>query len=285
MRPVPRFLCAFFLFAASIYAAATEKAVLRNGFSIRHERREQIGDTVRLYLGLGPDSGYVDVPCDQITSYEPDAAPAIALTVPEQTPAPAPRPFSMPELHRLVSDAGGRHSIDPDLIDSVIRAESNFNYRAKSPKGAQGLMQLMPGTAARLGVADPYQPDANVDAGTRYLRELLVRYNNDVVKALAAYNAGPQRVEHYRGVPPYRETHTYVARVVHDFNRKKLANMKSQAESKRNSSVVAGTAAGTKPAKSQKPAPATAQAARSQAHTSGGGRRALPPAPQPSAEH
>jgi soluble lytic murein transglycosylase-like protein len=95
--------------------------------------------------------------------------------------------------------------------------------RAVSPKGAQGLMQLMPKTASQLGVHNAFDPQANVEGGTRYLRELLERYNFDLVKALAAYNAGPHRVEQYGGVPPYYETKAYVARIVRDFNRRKLA--------------------------------------------------------------
>ncbi len=108
-------------------------------------------------------------------------------------------------------------------MNSVIRAESGFNVRAVSPKGAQGLMQLMPKTASQLGVQNAFDPQANVEGGTRYLRELLERYDFDLVKALAAYNAGPQRVEQYGGVPPYYETKVYVARIVRDFNKKKLA--------------------------------------------------------------
>ena len=96
--------------------------------------------------------------------------------------------------------------LDPDLVNSVIKAESGFNVRAVSPKGAQGLMQLMPGTASQLGVPNAFDPQANVEGGREYLRELLERYNFDLVKALAAYNAGPQRVEQYGGVPPYYET-------------------------------------------------------------------------------
>jgi soluble lytic murein transglycosylase-like protein len=140
------------------------------------------------------------------------------------------------DINQMVHLASSRHSIDPDLISSVIHAESNFNPKALSPKGAQGLMQLMPGTASRLGVNDAFQPDANIDAGTRYLRELLLRYNDDLPKALAAYNAGPQRVEQYRGVPPYRETHAYVARVIRDFNRKKQAQTKPDQASVKTSS-------------------------------------------------
>jgi soluble lytic murein transglycosylase-like protein len=126
-------------------------------------------------------------------------------------------------LNQVIAAASGRYRLDPDLVNSVIRAESGFNVRAVSRKGAQGLMQLMPGTASKLGVPNAFDPEANVEGGTRYLRELLERYNFDLVKALAAYNAGPHRVEQYGGVPPYYETRAYVARIVRDFNRKKAA--------------------------------------------------------------
>jgi soluble lytic murein transglycosylase-like protein len=148
------------------------------------------------------------------------------VTTPAATPAPQP-PQAF-DLSRAVADASGKHYIDPDLIQSIIRQESGGKVHARSNKGAQGLMQLMPGTAAKLGVKDAYDGNANVDAGTRYFRDLLDRYNGDMIKALAAYNAGPHRVDQYKGVPPYSETRRYVAAIVHDFNRKKLAQMTPQ---------------------------------------------------------
>jgi soluble lytic murein transglycosylase-like protein len=130
-------------------------------------------------------------------------------------------------MDEVINAVSSRHHLDPDLINSVIHAESGFNPRAVSPKGAQGLMQLMPQTASRLGVVNSFDPNANIEGGTRYLRELLERYNFDLIKALAAYNAGPQRVEQYHGVPPYYETQAYVARIIRDFNRKKLAERRA----------------------------------------------------------
>ncbi len=215
MRKVlkPFCLSAALLLVAALPASAAEVAMLRNGYEIRCERRQQQGETTRLYLSASPDSGYVEIPTAEITGFRADDTP----------PAPPAVPAQSASVEPSVAAASQRHGVDADLIRSVIAAESAGNARAVSPKGAQGLMQLMPGTAALLGVQDAFEPQANVDAGTRYLRELLLRYNGNMAQALAAYNAGPARVEQYRGVPPYRETHAYVARVIRDFNRKKLA--------------------------------------------------------------
>jgi soluble lytic murein transglycosylase-like protein len=177
-------------------------------------------------------SNYVDVPTLEIEHFE--TAPAdvgSGLRAPASLnrasgsglAASAQQPQQPVDLNEVVAAASGRYRLDPDLVNSVIRAESGFNVRAVSPKGAQGLMQLMPGTASKLGVPNAFDAQANVEGGTRYLRELLERYDFDLIKALAAYNAGPRRVEQYGGLPPYYETHAYVARIVKDFNRKKLA--------------------------------------------------------------
>jgi len=132
------------------------------------------------------------------------------------------------DLPGLIAGAAARHRIDPDFLASVVGAESGFNSGAVSVKGARGLMQLMPDTAAELGVADVLDPAANLDGGARYLRQLLDRYHGDAVKALAAYNAGPERVDQYGGVPPYPETRAYVVRVIGDYNRKKLSRRASR---------------------------------------------------------
>jgi soluble lytic murein transglycosylase-like protein len=194
-------------------------ATLSNGFTIHHVRHEVIGEKTRLYTD---EKSYLDVPTASITEMVESEE---ALPVAEKAPELKPKV----DLNEIVNSASDKHMIDADLIASVIRAESDFNPKAKSPKGAQGLMQLMPGTASKLGVTDAYDPAANVDGGTQYLRNLLLKYNGDIVKALAAYNAGPKRVEQYHGVPPYRETRTYVAKIVREFNRKKLAQQKAKA--------------------------------------------------------
>jgi len=227
-------------------AKATELAVLRNGFSIPHEHRLVMGTTTRLFLGAD-DSSFTDVPTAEITGYEKDlTSPPVTLDshLTVQAPPGAPKlgsvnPVSVipvPANHvpakspigvnEVVNSASATFHLDPDLVNSVIHAESGFNSHAISPKGARGLMQLMPGTAGQLGVNDAFDPQANVAGGSRYLRELLERYNFDLVKALAAYNAGPERVDQYQGVPPFRETRAYVARIVHEYNTKKIAQEK-----------------------------------------------------------
>ena len=175
-------------------------------------------------MSTDPAGGYVDVPTDQIEGYEP--AP------PDPQDAAAPQPKTM-DLKAIVAEVSAQNKLDADFIASVIAAESANNPHAVSPKGAQGLMQLMPGTASKLGVKDSFDPAENVDGGVRYLRQLLEQYHFDVAKALAAYNAGPGRVQQYNGVPPYRETHAYVARIIKDYNRKKLAEQKAQAQQRR----------------------------------------------------
>jgi soluble lytic murein transglycosylase-like protein len=198
----------------SLSASPAEVAILRNGFSIRLQRHESREAVTRLYFA-DSSSNYVEVPTDQIIRFEAE----------ELHPAPAFRLTPAKTLEEMISAASSSNHVDPDLIMILIAAESGFNTKAVSPKGARGLMQLMPQTASRLGVEDPLDPVANVQGGTRYLRELLDRYHDDLAKALAAYNAGPKRVEQYRGVPPYAETQTYVAKVIDDFYRKKRARV------------------------------------------------------------
>jgi soluble lytic murein transglycosylase-like protein len=139
-----------------------------------------------------------------------DAAEAGSAATPDITSGPrTPSAFE-----GLVQQASARYGVDPDLVNAVIRTESNFDPSAVSSAGARGLMQLMPATAAGLGVADSFDPAQNVDGGVRLLRQLLDRYHDNLPYALAAYNAGPGAVDRYGGVPPYAETQTYVQRVL-----------------------------------------------------------------------
>src|SRR5271167_1840625 len=248
------------LAATALPCSAADAAVLRNGFSIRHERRQVIGTITRLYVS-GDNSSFVDVPTEEIDHFE--AVPAEAVSregkndpgsqLHLQSSSQNVQPSA--DLNEVVRAASGTYHLDPDLVNSVIRAESGFNVRAVSPKGAQGLMQLMPQTASQLGVQNAFDPQTNVEGGARYLRELLERYDFDLIKALAAYNAGPQRVEQYGGVPPYYETKAYVARVVRDFNKKKLAAKTAPQPSAPNTSDGRSTATPVPAAKEHKPAP------------------------------
>lgn len=242
MRLIFKFVLVLVLVPVSSFAA--DVAILRNGNSIRHEKREVLGPVTRLYLS-GSSNGYIEIPTDQIERFDRDSdpAPASSAIMSKQDASTAEerenaliQTASAPDrqtLNLVVNGAGQRHQIDPDFINSVIRAESGFNSRAVSKKGARGLMQLMPGTASKLGVTNSFDPNSNVEGGTKYLRELLEKYNYDVPKALAAYNAGPGRVDRYKGVPPYFETRSYVARIIRDYNRKKLAENPSLAKKTR----------------------------------------------------
>jgi hypothetical protein len=128
---------------------------------------------------------------------------------------------SLPALDNNILEAAQQYGVDPKLIQAVIHVESNFDHLAISPKGAQGLMQLMPQTARDLQVVDPFCPKENIVGGTKYLKYLLDLFNQDMTLALAAYNAGPEKVNIYRGVPPYSETKNYVQRVIQIYNRLK----------------------------------------------------------------
>jgi hypothetical protein len=150
---------------------------------------------------------------------EPPLPPAIPATADGFATAP---PVSSPEdsadpMDRMVREAAERHKVDPALVKAVISTESGWNPRAVSRKGAVGLMQLIPETAERYGVGNLFDPAQNVEGGTTYLKWLLDRYNGDLPKTLAAYNAGEHAVDLYRGVPLYPETQKYVQKVTHAY--------------------------------------------------------------------
>jgi hypothetical protein len=195
-----------------------ESVLLKNGFSLTVDRHETEGNTVHLYFS---GSGTADLAATDIASFIPDPSPAKAPPEDRSTPEPSPPPVHV-TLEDLIRVSSARHGLDPDLIRSMIAAESAGEARAVSPKGASGLMQIMPGTARILGVENVFDPVTNVEAGTTYIRQLLDRYGHDLAMALAAYNAGPGTVQLYGGLPPYRETDTYVRRVITLFNREKI---------------------------------------------------------------
>jgi soluble lytic murein transglycosylase-like protein len=212
-------IAAIVFIALAPSARAAERVTLRNGFSMRCDHHAQVDDRVRLYLSAGEDN-YIEFAPDQIAGVEhvPDPPPAQPA---RQTPK-LDASLSAADLGEILVRAGKEHNLDVDLLASVMKAESGGNARAVSPAGARGLMQLMPGTAAGLGVQDSFQPGQNVQGGSAYLDSLLTRYHNNLALALAAYNAGPEAVDRYHGIPPYRETRVYVARVIHEFNRRVL---------------------------------------------------------------
>jgi hypothetical protein len=146
--------------------------------------------------------------------YVTNVEPRPSLPTPERPTRDMPKPRSADIFRHLILQAAERYALAPELVTSVIRVESNFEPRAVSPKGARGLMQLMPGTAKLLGVQDAFDVAQNIDGGVRHLRGLLDRYNGDVALALAAYNAGAEAVARHGGIPPFAETQAYVARIL-----------------------------------------------------------------------
>jgi soluble lytic murein transglycosylase-like protein len=194
---------------------AGEFAVLSTGFRIHADRHEVEGSSIKLFT----KDGLIEVPASSVTSFEAEEyeapAPVAAASAIAAPLAPAPK-SSDPKT--LVREAAVRNSLPPAFVASVAKAESAMKQSAVSPKGAIGVMQLMPGTAKALA-ADPTNTEQNIDAGTRLLRELLIKYDGDVVKALAAYNAGPGAVDKYNGMPPYRETQDYVNKVIRDYQK------------------------------------------------------------------
>jgi len=186
--------------------AGAEIAVLTNGQTLKVSSQRSAEGLVFLALKGG---GEIGLPVELLRGLVPDEV------VEEIAAAPGA------DVQDLARAAAERYGLDPELILAVVGAESGFASRAVSPKGAQGLMQLMPRTAAELGVTDAFDPAANLDGGSRYLESLLVKYRGNLRLALAAYNAGPGAVARHGGVPPYRETQEYVRRVLRWYGTKR----------------------------------------------------------------
>ena len=228
-------LCVFAGLGIAPAAFAAEHITLANGFDVVCDHHELVDGRVRVFLKAAvPD--YFELKPEAIAQVEtvPDPAPEIKV---EEAAAPvlaAPKldgPLTPVDLHLMLSKAGSQHNVDEDLLASVVKAESGGNAHAVSRCGARGLMQLMPGTAAQLGVADSFQPEQNIQGGSAYLDGLLTRYHDNIALALAAYNAGPEAVDRYHGIPPFHETRVYVARVIHEFNRRVSARKRLAASS------------------------------------------------------
>jgi soluble lytic murein transglycosylase-like protein len=214
IRPINLLLC---FVAVALVAQAGEFVVLSNGFRIHADSHTADGPVIRLQTSQGA----IEIQASTVAAFEPEdySAPVYAPAAVAPVAAPAIAIALTPQ--ELVTRAALHAGLPPAIVRSVARAESGYREDAISPKGAIGLMQLMPKTAAELD-ADPRDPEQNADAGARYLRDLLQKYENDphqVSKAVAAYNAGPAAVDKYHGIPPYPETIQYVNRVLKQYEK------------------------------------------------------------------
>ena len=201
--------------AAPVWAG--EYVVLGSGLRLHADRHEIEEGTLRVYSG----NGVVEMPETAVIAFEQEEVVAAVAPPLEAVAPPAPAVVAQPRSpEELAALAAKKYALPDSFVRSVMKAESGFQTNAVSPKGAIGLMQLMPETARELGV-DPRDPHQNADGGAQYLRALLARYESDpnqVLLALAAYNAGPAAVERYHGVPPWRETREYILRVLKNWD-------------------------------------------------------------------
>jgi soluble lytic murein transglycosylase-like protein len=198
----------------AISAAPTLRAeyvVLRSGQRLVVTGYQLLGDKYRLQL----NGGFVEIPASEVVAIEPEEI-FTPIIVPVKSAILANAQFG-----QFIQSASKRFHVDADLISSVIAVESNFNPKAVSRRNARGLMQLIPDTASHVGVHNIFDPQENINGGTQYLAELLHRYDNNLILALAAYNAGPQRVQKYGTVPPFAETQSYVRRVKRTYDQRK----------------------------------------------------------------
>jgi len=209
---------AIFALVVAIFAGApvlhADYAVMRSGARLHITGYEQTGDRMRLAVS----GGTVEVAASDVAAIEPEENFA---------PNPPAAPAAAGPYADLIRRAAAKHGVDVDLIQRVIAEESNFNPRAVSRKDAFGLMQLLPKTATRYAVGDVFDPAQNIDAGTHYLKDLLEQYRGNLSLTLAAYNAGPEMVERYGGIPPFPETQSYVQRITAELARVKGSRRRS----------------------------------------------------------
>ncbi|HXX99416.1 MAG TPA: lytic transglycosylase domain-containing protein [Candidatus Limnocylindrales bacterium] len=193
-------------FLGGVRPARADYVVLRSGARLNVTGYEILPDRYRLYV----KGGVAEVRVEDVVGIEPEE-----VFEPIKEPLSDTTPFQ-----KIIRAAAKRYGVDADLIHCVVAVESNFDPNAVSRKNARGLMQLLPETATYLGVKNVFDPEENVDGGTRYLRELLGRYKNNLTLALAAYNAGPARVDQFgHHVPPYLETMKYVQRITKSYEK------------------------------------------------------------------
>ena len=195
-------------------SASAEIAVMSSAKILYIDRFERADEELTLFLTGG---GEVTVPADLVANIVPNEIVENESADPEEVRL-------LPHLESVIQPAAAKYDLDPNLVAAVIWAESSGDPNAVSKKGARGLMQLMPATARELGVGNVLDPGQNVDGGSHYLRRMLDEHDGDLSLALAAYNAGPDAVRKYGGVPPYRETRDYVGRVLRVYERAREAD-------------------------------------------------------------
>jgi soluble lytic murein transglycosylase-like protein len=221
MKPKSLFLPAAALFAllTAVAPASAEMVFLSSGRTLSVKGHRVDGDHIVLTLRSG---GEVTCDKDLISRFEPDEVPYLDPDAAKaQEPRAAQPPVDQDETlldgtpyGEIIAAASEAHGVNPMLVRALIQVESKFRPTARSRKGAMGLMQLMPSTAREYNVSNPFEPKANIEAGIKHLKTLIDRFGSSVELALAAYNAGPGAVEKFNGVPPYRETRNYVARIL-----------------------------------------------------------------------
>lgn len=222
-KPGP-FLLAFLTLSAS--QASADIVVFKSGRTMSVQAYRAVGTYATLVLREG---GEVTFPVSMVARVDADEVPhpppsprvvatrAVAAREPDSPPGVRDQGLSERPFAELISTVSASEHVDPRLVHAVIEAESSYRPRARSPKGARGLMQLMPATARQYGVKDSYDPKSNVEAGVRHLKDLMSRF--DLTLALGAYNAGEGTIRRYGGLPPFAETQNYVTRILRQVER------------------------------------------------------------------
>ena len=222
MRPQPRLLISAVILASvlvgSTGVAQADILVLTSGGTMPVKSYRVDGELITVTLRRGGEATFdralvARIAEDEVPEPAPEPEAALAATV-SLPSGPSLEQLSQRPYAEMIESAAARHGVNPALVHAVVRAESNYQPRARSTKGARGLMQVLPSTGRQLGAGNLFDPQSNLDAGVRYLKGLLSEF--DLPLAVAAYNAGPATVRRYGGMPPFAETRTYVERVLAD---------------------------------------------------------------------